>query len=231
LVPQDGLDRAFLDSLVKRAAETTLQQKPVTLPISDINMGLRRWYIDAIASAIEDGTACFHADAKWTPGKTRAGGKIYISDDQDPFNAASRFARQVRLALDEPSMSEQYLGRERKLLSLSLSFSYYREEPSHISMPWLTDLNICEAGTSVYGENVRKTWGNFQIGNPNPSLPAGDYTKVWAEVFYILAFGMAVVYGQRWRYFLIRRLRLASLHKDPRNRVRSADTELFQNLP
>jgi hypothetical protein len=231
LVPQTDQDLIFLDSLVKRAAEMHFRssEEPESLPMAKINMGLRRWYIDAMASAIDDGTACFREDARWTLGMRRQGGKTYLSGDYNPYNAASRFARQVRTAIDRPGMTELYLGENKKILSLSLSFSYFRQAPMNKTMPWLSDINICQLGTSVYGENVGRTWGNFEIGNPKPNLPPGDYSKVWTEVFYILGLGFAIAYGPRWRETMSNGLRFMTSNK---MRIhRAATSAQFQKNP
>lgn len=134
-------------------------------------MGLRRWYLGAIASAIDEGTACFRRNARWTEGVRRPGGRTLLSADYDPYNPAARFARQVRTALDRPDISEQYLGNDKKLLSLSLSFSYYSEEPADKQRPWDADTKNCRIGTTVFGEAEERTCCNFEIGNPTPQLP------------------------------------------------------------
>ncbi|KAL3908573.1 MAG: hypothetical protein SGILL_008432, partial [Bacillariaceae sp.] len=182
-VEADGMTALIKTGIEKQIPEV-VNPTPKILPMAHINMGLRRWYTDAIAAAIEAGTDCFTEDATWYPSSRQyyPTTKFYWSEDASPYNPASRFTRQLRLALEKPENAYRYLGPGKRLLSLALSFDYIRELFPHA--PNLSDRNTCMAGISTIEEEVVDTWGDQEIGNPHPDLPKGDFSKVWAEAFY-----------------------------------------------
>jgi hypothetical protein len=198
-----SVDAKGMPALIKRAVErqvpAAVNPDPKILPMANIHTGLRRWYTDAIAAAIENGTSCFREDAKWFPSSRLYYPQLtyFWSEDRNPYNPASRFARQLRFALEEPENSYQYLGPGKRIRSIALSFDYIRELFRQ-DIP-MSDRNTCMVGISSVEEEVTDTWGDQEIGNPNVSLPAGDYSKVWTEAIYVLVLTLAIAYGPRWR--------------------------------
>jgi hypothetical protein len=158
------------------------------LPAKSIRRTLKRYAVDAVAAAIEDGPSCFSTRANWKK-ISNVEDDLWWSTDSRPLNAVSRFSRQLRVQMNKPENEGIYVGNGREVLAVGVVFEYLRNNNGQSN-----SLNMCMLGASFAGENISWSFGNHQIGATNyTQLPKGDWSEVLNEAFLILLLGLAIV--------------------------------------
>lgn len=160
------------------------------LPATDIRRTLKRYAVDAVAAAIEDGPKCFGESASWN----KINGQKYDmwwSSDSRPTNAVSRFSRQLRTQMNKPENEGIYVGEGRVVLAVGVVFEYLRGYGHNGRKQY----NLCMMGGSIAGENATDSFGDLPSGSSNDHelLPPGDWSEVYNEAFLIMLLGLAVV--------------------------------------
>jgi hypothetical protein len=158
------------------------------LPATSIRRTLKRYAVDAVAAAIEDGPSCFDEKATWKK-ISLPEDDLWWSSDSRPTNAVSRFSRQLRTHMNKQNNEGIYLSKGREVLAVGVVFEYLRSSSGERD-----SYNMCMLGRSIVGENVSGSFGNHQIGSPDKTqFPPGDWSEIFNEAFLILLLGFVLV--------------------------------------
>ena len=142
---------------------------PMELKASDVGKELKRLAVDAAAAAIEE-RQCF-SDAATGP---------------HPLNAAARFSRQLRTRMNNEQNVNVYIPQHQQILAVGIVFEYASRVSLYNGQQNDT-MKTCMLGVSFAGENVTGSFGNHEVGFVGKkSLPPGDTTEIWTEIWLTL---------------------------------------------
>jgi len=153
-------------------------KKPPQLPIrlssgtkERVSSGIKDRTTDAAAAAIDEGPSCFEPSSKWSE---HASDWMW-SEDENPYNPASRLARHIRTHM--PGHDGVYIPEGKTILAMGIFF-FYSDDVNDLA---------CLLGSSLEGEKVNSTFSNHQVGAGNQvKLPKGDWSEVNLEAIYVL---------------------------------------------
>jgi hypothetical protein len=191
-----------LDDIIRVASATSQydnKKEPAQelLPATAIRRTLKRYAVDAVAAAIEDGPTCFDEKSTWKQ-ISRKTYDLWWSSDSRPFNAVSRFSRQLRTHMNKPENVGIYLAEGREVLAVGIVFEYLRKKTGKVN-----SYNLCMLGRSVVGDNVSGSFGNHQVGAfGNTQPPPGDWSEILNETFLILLLAIVIVVSPHLPHYL-----------------------------
>jgi len=108
----------------------------------------------------------------------------------DPSNAASRFARHIRMRASSLENEGIYLEKGKKILAMGLRFNYI-DDASEGKTIWRSVM----LGSSTIGENVTHTFSNHEIGAKSKiKLPRGDWSEVFNGIIFTFVLAASIIY-------------------------------------
>jgi len=148
---------------------------------------------DAAAAAINEGNIDFSSNNK----------------KQNLNNAASRFARHIRLRVSSLDNQGIYLERGKIILAIGLKFNYITDDDSSSVLVQQqtknnNKLQSVMLGSSIIGEtNITHTYSNHEIGANRENIPRGDWSEVINGIVFTFFLTIAILYAKTIKIWMM----------------------------